>query len=393
MKNHYVHRKIEESILKRTKEFPVIVLTGPRQTGKSTMLKAIFPKYNYVSLDDPRKAGAAIEDPALFLENYQSPLIIDEIQYAPNLLRYIKLRVDSRKSRNGMYILTGSQMFPLMAGVSESLAGRAALFELLGFSLDELPSQKRSTGHRECFDMCYRGFYPAIWTKRADVDTFYSSYLSTYLERDVRQVRSVQDLKVFQKFLELLAARAGSILNLSEVSKECGISHTTAQGWLSILETSRIVYLLRPYYRNITKRVIKSPKLYFTDTGLLAYLLRYPNSATLGAGPMAGHVFENMMIMDVLKYKFNYNKKFEMYFMKDSNANEADLLIDYGNKVQMIEFKITKTIKKDHVKSMLLVQKSVKVQEMYIVSFFDEEIKLGAGIKSLPWRRLNSILR
>ena len=309
MKSHYVHRKIETSILKRTKEFPVIVLTGPRQTGKSTMLKAIFPKYNYVSLDDPRKADAAIEDPALFLENYLSPLIIDEIQYAPNLLRYIKMSVDNRKSRNGMYVITGSQMFPLMAGVSESLAGRAALFELLGFSMDELPAQKRVMGYRECFDILYRGFYPAIWTKKADVDTFYSSYLSTYLERDVRQVRSVHDLKVFQKFLELLSARAGSILNLSEVSKECGISHTTAQGWLSILETSRIVYLLRPYYRNITKRVVKSPKVYFTDTGLLSYLLRYPNSDTLGAGPMAGHVFENMMIIDVLKYKFNNNKK------------------------------------------------------------------------------------
>ncbi|MFA5144352.1 MAG: ATP-binding protein [Candidatus Omnitrophota bacterium] len=393
MKNHYVHREIETSILNRTKEFPVIVLTGPRQTGKSTMLKAIFPKYNYVSLDDPRKADAAIGDPALFLENYLSPLIIDEIQYAPDLLRYIKLRVDGRKSRNGMYILTGSQIFPLMSGVSESLAGRAALFELLGFSLDELPSQKHDMGYNGCFNILYRGFYPAIWTKKADVDTFYSSYLSTYLERDVRQVRSVHDLKVFQKFLELLAARSGSILNLSEVSKECGVSHTTAQGWLSILETSRIVYLLRPYHRNITKRVIKSPKLYFTDTGLLAYLLRYPNSATLGAGPIAGHVFENMMIIDVLKYKFNHNKKFEMYFMKDSNANEVDLLIDYGNKVQMIEFKTTKTIKKDHMKSMLLVQKSMKTQEMYIVSFFDEEIKLGAGIKSLPWRRLNSVLK
>jgi hypothetical protein len=392
MKIKYIHRRIEANILKRAKEFPVIVLTGPRQTGKSTMLKEIFPRYNYVSLDDPRKADAAISDPALFLENYPSPLIIDEIQYAPHLMRYIKMRVDAAKSRKCFYVLTGSQIFPLMAGVSESLAGRAALFELLGFSIDEISGITRGAGYSECFRMIYRGFYPALWAKKTDVDIFYSSYLGTYLERDVRQVRSVHDLKIFQKFLELLASRAGSILNLSEVSKECGISHTTAQGWLSILETSRIIYMLRPYYRNVTKRVIKSPKIYFTDTGLLAYLLRYPDPATLGAGPMAGHIFENMMIIEVLKHKFNNNKRFEMYFMKDSNLNEADLLIDHGNKVQMIEFKAAKTVKEDHLRSMSLIQRSVKADEMFVVSFFDEEIKLGMGIRSLPWRRLGSIL-
>ena len=392
MKSKYIHRKIEKSILGRAKEFPVVVLTGPRQTGKSTMLKAIFPKYNYVSLDDPRKMDAANSDPALFLENYPPPLVIDEIQYAPGLIRHIKINVDKMRSRSGLYILTGSQIFPLMAGVSESLAGRAALFELLGFSTGEIPVKTAVAGYSDCFKMIYRGFYPAVWVKKTDIDTFYASYLGTYLERDVRQVRSVHDLKVFQKFLELLAARVGNMLNLSEISKECGISHTTAQGWLSILEITRVVYLLRPYFKNITKRVIKSPKVYFTDTGLLSYLLRYPDPATLGAGPMAGHVFENMMIIDVLKHKFNYNKKFEMYFMRDSNKNEADLLIDHGSKIQLIEFKTAKTIRGEHVKGMSLIQEGIKADEMFIVSFFEEEIKMEKGITALPWWRLESVL-
>jgi predicted AAA+ superfamily ATPase len=392
MKTKYIHREIEKSFLRRAKEFPVVVLTGPRQTGKSTMLKTIFPKHNYVSLDDPRKMEAANNDPALFLENYPPPLIVDEIQYAPGLIRYIKINVDDMNSRSGLYVLTGSQIFPLMAGVSESLAGRAALFELLGFSISELNGMMTDLRYKGCFRMIYRGFYPAVWVKKADIDTYYASYLSTYLERDVRQVRSVHDLKVFQKFLELLAARVGSILNLSEIAKESGISHTTAQGWLSILEVTRIVYLLRPYFRNITKRVIKSPKVYFTDTGLLSYLLRYPDPATLGAGPMAGHVFENMMMMDVLKYKFNHNKRFEMYFTRDSNANEVDLLIDHGNKVQLIEFKTAKTLKEEYAKGLRIAQKTIKADEMFVVSFCEEEITLDKGIKTLPWWRLDSVL-
>lgn len=391
-KKRYLRRAIEQSLKARIREFPIIVLTGPRQTGKSTTLQHLFSKFQYTSLDDPLVRSLAVKDPKLFLENNPPPLIIDEIQYATELLPYLKMEVDKNRKKNGLYVLTGSQVFNLMEGISETLAGRAALFELLGFSFEELKEYKifpRTA--RECFRFVYNGFFPDPCVHNVDTDAFYGSYIQTYLERDIRQVRSVHDLRLFQQFIELLAARVGSLLNLNEISKECGISHTTAKNWLSLLESTRIVYLLRPYFKNITKRVIKSPKVYFTDTGLLAYILKYPDEKTLQSGPVAGAVFENMVVMEALKNKFNKSKRYELYFYQDSNGNEIDLLVDLGFKVILTEVKLTKSPQAKHWQVLSRMQKTLKAKEAYLISFSKQEAAVGKNIYLLPWQKMNHI--
>ena len=388
-KKRYIHRLIEHSLLARAKEFPVVVLTGPRQTGKSTTLQHIFPNYHYVSMDDPLTQSLAVKDPRLFLENNRPPLIIDEIQYTTELLPFLKIQVDKNRGQNGAYILTGSQIFNLMKGISETLAGRVALFELLGFSFEELIKHKLSRRSvKDCFRFIYKGFFPEPCVHNVELNAFYGSYIQTYLERDIRQIKSVHDLRLFQQFLELLAARVGSLLNLNEIAKECAISHTTAKTWLSLLESTRIVYLLRPYFKNISKRVVKSPKVYFTDTGLLTYILKYPDEKTLQSGPVAGAIFENMVVMEVLKNKFNTSRRFELYFYRDSNHNEVDLLLDFGFKRTLVEIKLTKSLHEGHWKTLSRLQKNLKAKEAYITSLAEDEIKVAKNIRALPWWKI-----
>ncbi|MCD4812658.1 ATP-binding protein [bacterium] len=385
MKN-YIPRTIEKQIKSAGRDFPVVVLTGPRQTGKSTLLKKLFSKYTYITLDDPLTRNLAQEDPKLFLSRHQH-VIIDEIQYLPELLPYIKIMVDQDRSKNGRYILTGSQFFPLMHGISESLAGRAALFELLGFSHQEAPWIDYDIP-KFCFAALFDGFYPEVIVHGANRNRFYSSYLQTYLERDIRQITSVHDLKVFQNYLELLAARVGSLLNLNEVSKECGITFTTAKRWLSLLETSRIVYLLRPYTKNISKRVIKSAKLYFSDTGLLAAILRYPTPETVQSGPLSGSLFENFIVVELLKYKFNHNKLFELFFYRDSNHNEIDIIIDQGSSLLCLEIKNTSTPQKEHLTTLARLQPLIKNSKAYLMSFASEAQVYSKTVTSIPWMQL-----
>jgi len=375
---------MEKPLLAAAKQFPVIALTGPRQTGKSTLLKKIFPNHKYVTLDNPIQRAAAQQDAAMFLESIGAPVIIDEVQYAPNILPYIKMAVDADRSKNGRFLLTGSQIFPLMAGISESLAGRVALFELLGFAWEELAGAKKNSVP-QCFKQIYKGFYPDPCVHNVSVQDYYGGYLSTYLERDIRQIKSVHDNAVFQSFLQLLATRAGGLLNLSEISKECGISHTTARNWLSLLESTRIVYLLKPYFRNMTKRVVKAPKLYFTDTGLLAYLLKYQDAATLAAGPMAGAFFENMVIMEALKRKFNHRRIYELYFYRDSNKNEVDLMLDMGQRFVLAEIKLSKSPRPDMAQTFSRLPEEFASSQSYVLSFCEDEIGLAKNVKAMPW--------
>ncbi|HOX23535.1 MAG TPA: ATP-binding protein [Elusimicrobiales bacterium] len=382
----YIHRAIEKRIKRIAKQFPAIAITGPRQTGKSTLLKTLFPKHAYITLDDPEVRLSAKRDPGLFVENLNLPVILDEIQYAPELLPYIKIIIDRDRSKNGRFLLTGSQMFPLMAGLSESLAGRIALFELLGFTWGELPSIPKTA--KECYARMSRGFYPVPAVQRVETQAYYASYITTYLERDIRQIQNVPDIATFQSFLQLLAARAGQLLNLAEVAKECGISPQTAKRWLSLLETTRIVYMLRPYFRNMTKRLVKTPKLYFTDTGLLAYLLKYPSAETIMAGPQSGAFFENMVIIEALKQKFNYGLQYEMYFYQDSNRNETDLLLDFGQRFVLVEIKSTKNITSklaDFVRHV-----PFKDRPAYVVSFSEHELGLTRDVKAIPWQNFNT---
>lgn len=272
----YYSRILGKLIIAALKQFPVCLITGARQAGKSTLLKNILSGFNYVTLDDPLMRMLAIDDPELFLSKNSFPLIIDEIQYAPGLLSYLKMRIDENRHAYGQYVLTGSQIFQLMKGVSESLAGRIAIFNLYPFSWKEVQEifDHQNIDDKTCAKQIIQGFYPEFFVNPSlDKNLWFGSYLSTYIERDVRNIKTITDLGRFQTFIALLAARAGKLLNISEVAKECGITQPTAKDWLSILESTYIIYILKPYHNNLSKRLVKSPKIYFTDTGLLCYLL------------------------------------------------------------------------------------------------------------------------
>ena len=376
----YIHRTIEKLLLKAVKQFPAVVLTGPRQTGKSTLLKQLFPKYNYVTLDDINIRTIAKQDPALFISTLKTPVVLDEIQYLPELLSYIKIHIDKERV-NGRFLLTGSQMFNVMQGMSETLAGRVALFELLPLSYSELGQIPEAP--LACYEQILKGFYPVPNTQETDLQIFYGSYLSTYIERDVRQIKNIQDISSFQRFLSLLAGRTGNLLNIQGLANDCGISVPTVKSWLSVLETSRIIYLLRPYYRNMGKRLIKSPKVYFTDSGLLSYLLRYKTAETLLSGPMAGAVFENMVIMEVLKENLYNRSGYELYFYRDSNQIEADLLIDKNEKFELYEIKASQTISTAFAKNLELIDIKPSVKKVLTLS--PNNLPLSEKITAEPW--------
>ncbi|MDR2542564.1 MAG: ATP-binding protein [Treponema sp.] len=381
----YLKRTIEPQLQKAIKQFPAVAVIGARQTGKSTMLKHVFPEYNYVTFDDPEVLLALKTDPALFAANICPPVIIDEVQYAPEILPYIKIQID-KKQKNGDYIFTGSQIFTLMAGLTETLAGRIALFELWPFSFSELGEVP--TRPLSCYKQILKGFYPRPNVQTTDLRFFYNGYLATYVERDVRQVQNVRDISVFQLFLQLLAARAGQLLNLQTIANDCGIAHATAKTWLSILESSRIVYLLKPYFRNITKRVIKTPKLHFADTGLLTFLLKYPDAETLMAGPAAGAVFENMIVMEALKNISNTGTGADIYFYRDSNKNEVDLIVDKGRAFDLYEIKSGKTIRPQMARNLKSME--LKPSQKYILSFNENELVLVDGeVKAIPWWKMH----
>jgi predicted AAA+ superfamily ATPase len=382
---HYINRSLEPYILKAADQFPVLVLTGPRQTGKTTLLKHLFSSYEYHTLDDPIKRRICREDPALFLDSLPLPCIIDEIQYAPELLPYIKMYVDRHRDRTGQFILTGSQLFSLMKNVDESLAGRAAVFELLGLSLKEYPCPANL---KEFYLRLFLGSYPDVIVHGVDKELYYRSYIQTYLERDLRQLSEIRDLDVFQDFLELIAGRVGNLLNISELGRILGISQPTAARWISFLENSRIIYLLRPYYRNFDKRIIKSPKVYFTDTGLLTTLLRYPDSQTAAGGTHGGALFENFVVAEYLKKKLHERAPFELYFFRDNHGNEIDLVLDSGSSVSLREIKSAKTIRPSHYKTLEKMATYFPGSNCAVISLYEEALPLSKIVRNIPWNRI-----
>ncbi len=391
MTHPYVRRDLEPRILTAAEQFPVIVVTGPRQTGKSTLLKELFPDYPYVTLDDPVVRRTAVEDPGLFVDRCPDRCIVDEVQYAPDILPYIKMRVDREPSKTGVFFLTGSEVFPLMQGLSESLAGRAAIFELLGLSGSEYPVGSADVSG--LFQRCFAGAYPDPLVHEVERSVYYGAYVQTYVERDVRRVESVRDVVVFQRFLELVAARVGALLNLSELAKEAGVSQPTARRWMSILETSRIVYLLRPFHRNITKRTTKAPKVYFTDTGLLSYLLRYPDWRSLSSGPQAGAILENYVVVEFLKEKLNHGYLYELFFYRDSNQNEIDLVIDRGRSTQLCEIKLAKTVRPRHYSTLVRLAPQFPEPRGYLVSLYPDQTPLDRTVENVPFSAIAELAR
>ncbi len=394
MKQPYYRRDLEERLLSASTQFPVILVTGPRQAGKSTLLLNTFPNHSYITLDDPALRNLAQNDPELFLSSRPGPLIIDEIQYAPNLLPYLKLEVDQNRRRSGHYLLTGSQVFQLMQNVSESLAGRIAIFNLFPFSWNEIvrvPGQSNVFDDNQMASQLITGFFPEqLVVNDFDFDLWFGSYISTYLERDVRNIKRIDDLSTFQSFITVLAARAGNLLNLSEVARECGISQPTVKAWLTILEATSLVYLLRPYFRNITKRVVKMPKLYFVDTGLLAYLLGIDSESRFYKASEKGALFENMIVMEMVK-RFSVCKgKTDFFFYRTQAGLEVDLIIERGGKQHGVEVKLAKTITRKHGAGLVKFGRELKLENSCIACLREEELPLTKDIFAIHWSRLFS---
>lgn len=322
------------------------MLTGPRQSGKTTLAKAALPDKEYISLESPENREYALTDPKGFLAQYKKGVIIDEAQRAPELFSYIQGIVDGTKKK-GLFILTGSQNFQLLNTINQSLAGRTAILKLLPFSISEI---LRAVKKMELNDLLLKGFYPRIYDQKLDPYHALSFYFETYIQRDVRSLIRVKDLSLFEKFVRLCAGRVGCLLNLSNLGNEVGVSHTTAREWLSILEASYIVFLLPPYHKNFNKRITKSPKLYFYDVGLAAYLLGIETVNQMQRDPLRGNLFENLVVIDTLKQRFEQVKASNLSFFRDTNGNEVDLILTSGNDLHAIEIKSGQTITNDFFK-------------------------------------------
>ncbi len=360
-----IDRTIEPVVSALSKKYPVITITGPRQSGKTTLCRKIFSHKPYANLESPDTRQFAIDDPKGFLTQFPNGVILDEIQRAPNLVSYIQPMVDENQ-QEGRFILTGSQQFEFSNTINQSLAGRSALIKLLPFSIDEIQSTFSLPNVNE---LLYRGFYPRIWDKRLNPTQALGDYYETYIERDLRQLVAIKDLNRFQRFIKLCAGRTGQLLNVNSIANDAGISHTTASNWLSLLEASYIIFLLQPFHRNISKRLVKSPKLFFFDVGLAAFLLGIENETQISRDPLRGNLFENLAIAEILKYRFNLGKKSNLYFYRDSKGNEVDLLIVNGHDLFPIEIKAGMTITKDYFKGL-----------NHFTKLFPEQIPDGSGL-------------
>lgn len=344
----YIQRDMEKVLRTTFKQYPVITIIGARQTGKSTMAQRVFPKKPYVNLEAPDIQTFARNDPRTFFDKYPDGAILDEIQNIPELLSYIQVIVD-KKGRNGLFVLTGSHQLALHDSVSQSLAGRTAIFELLPLSISELSK----VGIDLAIDSyLWQGAYPRIYKEGLNPTQVYRDYIKTYIERDVRSLLNVKDLTQFQKFLRLCASRIGQILNLNNLCNETGISNHTAKLWLSILEASYIIIKLQPYYENFGKRSIKSPKLYFTDVGLVSYLLDLHDIDQIKRDPLRGQLIENMVVIELLKYRLNRNESGNFYFYRDNNMNEVDVIFKKGSQLVPIEIKAAQTFNIEFLKGL-----------------------------------------
>lgn len=344
-----ITRQIEPSLKRLATQYPVVTVTGPRQSGKTTLCRSAFPKKPYVNLEPLDARKFANEDPRAFLRQYPEGAILDEIQQAPDLLSYIQPLVDGDK-KEGMFILTGSRQFEVMEAVSQTLAGRTALLKLLPFSIPEL-GKKHSSMLAD--DFIFTGFYPRIYDRKLAPAQMLADYFATYVERDLRKIVNIKDLNIFEKFVRLCAGRTGQLLNLQSLASDTGISHTTARAWLSALEASYIVFLLQPLHENISKRLIKSPKLYFYDVGLASFLIGIENARQVATHPLRGSLFENLVVMEVIKHRLNSAAVVNLSFFRDSAGNEVDLVLSRGQHVFPIEIKAGETVNDEYFRNLI----------------------------------------
>jgi predicted AAA+ superfamily ATPase len=399
----FVNRALESVVKEVSNTYPVLLVTGPRQVGKTTLLKHVAEEERkYVSLDDPVVRQLAKEEPLLFLQRYEAPVVIDEIQYAPELLPYIKLHVDKSK-QNGEFWLTGSQMFHMMKGVSESLAGRVGILPMQGLSLSELnkvPNEPYSTDTErllkrvkiakkmnlhEVYNRIYKGSMPAIYKQEQSIERFYASYVDTYINRDIRDLTQVADEMQFHRFLTACAARTSQMVNYSELAKDVGISSPTAKNWLSLLVTSGIVLLVEPYFNNALKRIIKAPNMYFMDTGLCAYLTRWTSSESLEVSAMSGAFFETFVVSEIVKSYLNAGKRPPVFYYRDSDQKEIDLIIEENGKLHPIEIKKSANPKGNAGRHFSVLEKTGKnLGNGNIVCMSDDLIPVSSGNWAVP---------
>lgn len=400
-------RTLTDTIKRISNSFPVLLLTGPRQVGKTTLLEICAEKKrNYVTLDDLDARSMAKNDPGLFIQAYKPPIIIDEVQYAPELFSYIKMVVDKEKN-NGLFWLTGSQKFHLMQGITESLAGRVAVLDLLGLSQAELDNRgnlstpfiptekwikdaksnvKKNFSLEDIYTRIWLGSFPRVHENHIDDrDVFYRSYIQTYIQRDVKDILNISDETSFYKFLTAIAARTGQLLNYANLAQDLGIDNKTVKSWLSVLETSGLVYLLRPYYSNLSKRLVKAPKLYFLDTGLCSYLTKWPDVPSLQAGAMSGAILETYLFAEILKSYWHNGLEAHIHYYRDTDQKEVDLLIESGDTLYPVEFKKTATPSKTASKHFHVLEKlGKKVGHGAVICFVEKAIPISRDVTAIP---------
>lgn len=380
-------RSLTPTLQRLSRSFPVVALTGPRQSGKTTLVRQLFADKSYVSLEDPQERAFAEEDPRGFLARFSQGVIFDEAQRWPDLFSWLQGMVDEDRAP-GRFILTGSQHFGLLSGVSQSLAGRVGMTRLLPLSLAELPATQVEAHGLD--GSMLRGLYPALHAQPSlPAADWLASYVATYVERDVRQVTNVQDLTTFQRFLRLCAARTGQLLNISALAGEAGISTTAARSWLSVLEASDLVFLLPPYHRNFGKRLVKSPKLYFVDTGLACWLLGIRNTETLALHPLRGAIFETLVVGEFMKSRCNAGLPPDLYFWRDNNGLEADLVFEVDGRLQPVEIKSGATVTPDYIRAGQKAARFAGEEALtpWLVHGGDDMYE-RSGVRVVGWRRL-----
>ena len=381
----YIPRLLTRECKKAAREYPVVAILGPRQSGKTTLARKAFPRKKYVSLEDLDNRAFASEDPRGFLATYSSGAVIDEAQLVPGLLSYIQTRVD-RERKKGQFILTGSNQFLLEEKLAQSLAGRVSLLRLLPLSLSELDACGIERG--TLFELMFKGFYPQLHAEELSTSKWFGNYIETYIHKDVRLIKNIANLGQFGLFVKMLAARVGQLLNLQSLSNDCGISQNTVKSWLSILESGLIVKLLRPYYRNFNKRLVKAPKIYFYDTGVLCHLLSINSPREIVTHALRGALFENFVFAEMEKHFFNRAESSPLYFWRDRRGREIDFLIDRP-RLKIVEVKSSQTITREFFKNIEDFRQMASVQSYLLYAGEDRQKRTGVTV--LPWTEISKI--
>lgn len=375
-------RSITSEFLTQLREYPIVTVIGPRQAGKTTLVRAALPEYEYVSLETPETRQFALDDPKAFLKRYAGNVIFDEVQRVPHLLSYLQGIVDQSR-RQGQFVLTGSHQLELRAAITQSLAGRTGILHLLPLSIAELTA----AGIRfdDFAEYIHHGFLPRIYDQQQRPYTAYANYYQTYVERDVRQLIHLKDANLFEKFIKLLAGRVGQIINYQSLASDVGVDSKTVKQWLSILEASFIVFALPPYFENFGKRVIKSPKYYFTDTGLLSYLLDIEKPSQVARDPLMGSLFENLVVLEALKARYNQGLTANLYFFRDYQGNEIDLLFKLGSQLTGVEIKAAATWNSNFKQGLQrFAETNAALTRRYVV-YSGEHIAFSDGVEALPY--------